>query len=184
MSKKAVLFLEEGKDLRITYPELADVSEFKKLSSNEMRFIFLYACDSSPYHKMQPKDRILKCLEVLRKSLTSAQLLNYSKLEFPDNIKAALDRMFRFDLGVRMAAREIVDKFFAQIKSIADMDLSGEADIEKRKKHIDLIAVSTRILPNIVAQLENGFGIRYVEEEPDEPVTTKRVTWEEVRGKQ
>jgi hypothetical protein len=181
--KKPILFLDDGKDLRVTYPELADVAEFKPLSSSEMLFVYYFACESSPYIRMEPKNRILKSLEHIKKSVSGSQIADYSKGDFPDKIKAAIDRMLRYDVSARMEARSITEMVFKNVKELINIDLNTLGDIDQKKRYVDMAGAVTRLLPSIVSQLENGYGIRYVEDEAEEEVKpAAKIRWEDLQG--
>jgi hypothetical protein len=180
--KKAILFSDEGKDLRITYPELNEVSEFKPLSSSEMLFVYYFACESSPYIRMDIKNRLLKSLEHIKKDVSGSQIADYSKGEFPDKIKAAVDRMARYDVSARMKAREITEMVFKNVQELVDVDLTLLKDIDEKKRYIDMAASTVKLLPSIVSQLENGYGIRYVEDEPQEEIKpASKIRWEDLK---
>lgn len=54
-----VLFgLESGDDLRIEYPELAQIDEFKNLKAKEVRLCWLLGNRTSPLYKLSDKREI------------------------------------------------------------------------------------------------------------------------------
>jgi hypothetical protein len=176
--KIAVLFLPDNKDLRITYPELSSTEEFRALTNEEMLFVYNYACASSPVIRLVPEKRILRCLEILKDKLSTKQLQEYAKLQFPDKIQFALDRMAKFDLGARMRAKGINEKIFSKIEEYAETELANDASVDDKKRHVDMLANISKILPTLVFQLESGFGVKYVAPEEEEQQENRIPNWE------
>ena len=164
MAKKDIqLFEPTDRDVRVEYPELAQIEEFKKLTASEMLFAWAYACRTSKLNRLPEKDRIIKCLEILRKELNAEKIQQYSILDFPDHLKAALERMSKFDPGIRVQAKAIVETIFDNIKKIVEVKIDDITDMEEKKKYISLSIDVVKNMPEIVAQRENGYGIRTVE---------------------
>ena len=61
-----VLFgLERDGDLRIEYPELAEIEEFKALKVKEVRLCWFLGNRTSPIYKLDKAKRLLKALELV-----------------------------------------------------------------------------------------------------------------------
>jgi hypothetical protein len=181
MTKKlAVLFQGEGeKDLRITYPELSNTEEFRSLTKEEMFFVYNYACASSPVIKMLPDRRVLRCLPLIKDKLSTKQLQEYAKLQFPDKIQFAIDRMDKFDLVARMRGKAINEKIFTKLEEYVDTELGETATIEEKKSHVAMLSSISKILPSIIFQVESGFGVKYVA--PVEEIEdNSKVSWESI----
>ena len=186
--KKAVLFAADGdKDLRVIHTELRNADEFAGLTKEELIFVYNYAGASSPVINLLPEKRIIRCLEILKGTLNHTQQLEYAKLNFPDKIKLAIDKMFKFDLGIRLRAKGIIEKIFDNIESIADtkpeISADGSSDAEAMKRYIDMAKGITAIMPTLVLQLENGYGIKYAaipESSAEEQKAQSTVTWESI----
>ena len=145
-----------------------------------MEFVYAYACQSSPVKNLQPEKRVLRCLELIKDRLDNKQMMAYAKLNFPDKIQSAIDRMAKFDLGARMRAKAIIEKVFSKVEQIAETEFDTP-DIESMKRYIDLAKGVAAIMPNLVFQMENGYGVKYVAPVEEEEQDTK-VTWESIVG--
>lgn len=175
------LFESRGKDLRIEYSDLSNVPEFKSLTKNEMDFVWAFACEASPYKNWASETKIFNCLKLIRDEVTATRLEEYAQMKFPDKIQSAIDAMSKFNLSVRVKAKEISDRLFKNIEKIAFTDISEIKDIEDKKRYVDLVTNVTKLLPIIVSQVENGFGVRYIVDE--EPVEEKPISWEDLTKK-
>lgn len=173
------LFPLTGKDLRTEYPELSQVEEFKSLSSKEMAFVYLYANESSPYFAMKERDRIIKCLEVIKNDLSGQQMDDYFNLNFPANISSSIERMKKFNAHVREQAKEITDKIFKNIKKIISLDPEQMIDMNEKARYVSMSMDVIKNMPELIHQIENGYGIR-TKNKKSNSVSANASTWDKV----
>ncbi|MEY3126838.1 MAG: hypothetical protein RL273_1000, partial [Bacteroidota bacterium] len=98
---QVVLFgIETEGDLRIEYPELAEIEEFKDLKVKEVRLCWLIGNRTSPiYSVSNQKDRLKKALEIVYgKSYESrADAISLLSGNIPDNLKTGIRKMESFN---------------------------------------------------------------------------------------
>ncbi len=164
-----------GRDLRIQYPELRSIPEFKKLKgAKEMLFVWYWANATSPLNddsqeNLSYKNRIDKCLEMSGWKPSGEIVKAMYEDSWPDEIKFACARMERFETEVRNRARIVIKKILANFEKLADVseDQFIKVEEETGQKSIDFAArsqyvnYSTKIaeaLPGLIKNAEEGFG--------------------------
>lgn len=167
---KMYMFRPTDRDLRIEYPELSKVREFSELNTKELKFVWYYANRTSPYYTATKGDRtkILGCIKnSFGNSLKEKNTGEYNKYvsgNFPQKIRIAIDKMERFNPTARLRAKMAVEKIFDNIESSVDIDEDVKEkmrdDLELRKKYVELSIKVSENIPNIVAQMEESFGIK------------------------
>ena len=169
MAETVYLFRPTDKDMRIEYPELVKVEEFNALSSiQELKFVWYYANRTSPLFTPRRGDvvKIKACIKTAFKGkpLTESDYKKYIEGNFPPKIKDAIAVMERYNPSARIRARIAIESIFnnleASLELDEDMEESMNGDIDQKKKYIDLCVKVSETLPTIVAQLEEGYGIR------------------------
>jgi len=158
--EKTLLFPITEKDLRLEYEELGEVEEFKDLSNKEMKFVWFYANQTSPYIQLPAQDRIIKCLEILKDDLSAEQLEEYYTLSFPPRIEVALEVMIKFNPKLRTEAKNITELIFKNIKKIVAVQPEDIPDMEEKKKYIAISMDVIKNMPELINQMEQGYGIR------------------------
>ena len=167
---KIYMFRPTEKDLRIEYPELARINEFGELKTKELKFVWYYANRTSPFYTATRGDRT-KILSCIRNSFgnsfkdeDSVEYNKYLKGNFPPKIREAIERMERFNPGARVRAKMSIEMVFDNLEKSMFVDEEMEdkmrEDIDLRKKYIELSIKVSESMPTIVAQMEEGFGIR------------------------
>lgn len=161
MKKKTnLLFPVTDKDLRVEYPELNAVEEFKNLTRLEMEFVWHFANKSSKVCELPERDRAIKCLVIMKGELSAETLKEYSELKFPDHIQGAVERMSKYDPEIRTQAKVIAEKIFENINKIVNMEITEKTDMEDKQKYVSLSINIMKNLPDMVSQREHGYGIR------------------------
>jgi hypothetical protein len=153
-----------GKDIRIEYPDLDDVEEFKNLTASQLSFVWAYANKTSPYYKIQDeKEKISKCcLLAFRKRLGREQLEKYLEKDFPDLVVLAIPKMQKYNPSFRMRAKLLAERQFHMIDDMTSQ-VEGYGEImtlDEKKKFADFINTSSSIIPKIVDQIENAYGVK------------------------
>jgi len=80
--------LETDKDVKLEYPDLAELEEFKDLNSKQIRLCWLIGNRTSPIYRLSnKKERVQKALELtygkdfhVRKDLKKCQMVIYLKI--------------------------------------------------------------------------------------------------------
>jgi hypothetical protein len=156
------------------YPELAKIKLFKDLNRFDLLFVWYYACEASPFFKISDnKTRVEECFKLTyfsggNKKLDQKAKERYLACRFPEKIENAIEIMKNFRIGPRVRAKMIVEKAFENIEKILDIDASdekqflnkdNEVDYSKKKAYVDTAAKAIEILPKLITQIEESFGI-------------------------
>lgn len=155
--------------MRIEYPELAKVPEFIALSSlNELKFVWYYGNRTSPYFKVKTGERpkIMACINQAFKTnpLSDPDYAKYAEGNFPPKIKEAIAVMEMYNPSARLRARIAIENIFnnleASLEITKEMREEMDRDLDQKKKYLELSIKVSESLPTVVAQLEEGYGIR------------------------
>lgn len=157
-----------GKMLKHAHPELALHPEFKDLSNEEYYFVWLYASQSSSINPDLAEQ--IRAGIAARKAFSDTDKQQiYAALDFPEKIKEAIEKMKVFSPDARYVAKRTIQDIFHNIQQMAKVDMADfvEEDEEGKKKinwagrkqYIDGAAKISEFLPNLLIQLEQGFGI-------------------------
>jgi len=174
-----LLFPLTDTDIRTEYPELGQAEEFKELSGNEMKFVWYYSNQTSPYIHLPYKERVLKCLEILKDELSGTQLEDYAKLDFPPTISAAIEHMSKYNPELRVKANNINETIFKNIKKIVSIDAEDIPDMEEKKKYIAISMDVIRHMPELINQMEQGYGVR-VKGKKKESTGKEKTLWDSI----
>jgi len=164
---------KNGKDLKRQYPELSEIKEFTNLSQGELLFSWYYANPTSPLvtdSNMSDKLRASNAFNIsFPSSVKDVTKEEYMSLNFPDRVRQAIDRWRKFNPTVRQRAKSIVEKALDNMEKMVDMEMSDfvEKDDEGNKtinwtgrnSYVNSIAKISDTLPQLIAQVESGFGI-------------------------
>lgn len=170
MSDVTLFYPKTARDLRIQYPELRAVPEFKKLTAREMLFVWYWANPTSPVSdELAYRKRIELCLKESgwKPDANTIKLL-YEDV-WPENTKSACDRMEKFETNMRNEARKVYKKIFANFSKFAevqesDFKIIDENGIDKgidfsaRKQYVDYATKIAQEMPVIIKGMEEGFG--------------------------
>tara|TARA_R100000808_G_C2154309_1_gene165213 strand:- start:7317 stop:7886 length:570 start_codon:yes stop_codon:yes gene_type:complete len=162
------LFEPTNKDLRIEYPELMDIDEFRDLTPRELNFVWYFSNRTSPYSKEKNNKKKVE-LSIKRgfgENATHQLRLDYVAGKFPEKIRKAVDRMERFNPSARMKAKQSVEKIFDRLRQLVDVspEQLNEMDLGEKSNYTNLAIKISENLPKIVGQLEQSFGIQIKKE--------------------
>lgn len=169
--KEVTLFEPNNKDLRIEYPELAQIKEFESLDSSEMKFVWLIANPSSPlYHITEKRKKYALCVtNSLMEKLTEEQRTAYASGVLPEKIRVAMEKMSKFSISNRYSAKMTTEIIFLNLQSMVVLSEEEknamDGDFEKKKQYSTLAISVAAAMPEIVVQMEEGFGIRLKEKQ-------------------
>lgn len=158
--------LSTDRDLRIEYPELAEINEFKKLNKKEVKFCWLVGNRTSPIYNLEPRSsKIKRALSLTYGNLWNKkeELVAISNGEIPTHIQLAIERMLVFNPEYRLRARLMTQYMFDTLNEIVVLDTPiSDMDIEERKKYADLLVKVHGDLPKLVQTLETSFGAKVI----------------------
>lgn len=133
VQKDYVLYApKSARGLKMEYPDLAEYPEFDDLNEYELRFVWCWACVSSPFKNLPEKgDTKLKlCLEyaypdeVVRK----AKFTQFNGSGMADEIRRAIVRMEAFNLSARVEEMVYLLKLRENCKYAIAQDIKGMDD--------------------------------------------------------
>lgn len=182
MTGKPVTIFEPGEKSQLDeYPELAEVEEFRSLSREEMRFVWYFGNQTSPFFELDPMHvKISKCYDkAFDKNPKEAQKQKYLSQHFGTAIMAAIKRMRLYNPSLRARAEAIVHKAFQHNEDIinnfkAEEEIvelneeglpTGKVTVKKLspgalKDYVDLMTKITANLSELVNTMETGFGVK------------------------
>ncbi len=171
MPQDMFLFKPTSQDMKIEYPELRDVKEFMELKKAEFEFVWYYGNRTSPFFDIASGERNkrLACVEKAfgKKDKDSDWYKKYLSGNFPPKIKAGIEKMGRYSPSARMrakmAAENVLDTLEESLNVSEEMKDEMKKDLEMKRKYIDLSIKVIESMPNVVSQIEDGFGIRAFE---------------------
>lgn len=160
---------KNGKSLKKSYPEIAAQKEFKDLTNEDLLFSWYVGNPSSP---IDPNLDIMfrnSSAAAICFTKDSAKKLNYSKGEYPDEVKIAIEKMSKYSPEVRMASKRMIQAMFQSFQKmvsarpeefvIIDKDGNKIPDWTAKKQYIDSCTKISEALPGLIKQIEEGFGI-------------------------
>jgi hypothetical protein len=170
-----ILFgIETEGDLRIEYPELSEMKEFKLLKVKEVRLCWLLGNRTSPIYKLSKRDRLQKALEIVygRSYASHKDLQNIVAGEMPEDLKIAINKMESFNPEYRLKAKLMSQYMFDMLNDMIILDAATLAamDIDEKKKYTDLIVKVHSELPDMVSRLETAYGVKTVENKTNKKV--------------
>lgn len=163
-----ILFKPKEGRLRNLYPELNDNKKFKDLASDELLFVWYYACASSPIPP-ELSDNIRAVTASAESIKDQDKRKRFASLNFPEKVKEAIEEMKKYNPDVRMVAKRIIQNSFNTLEKMSqtkpeDFETINEEgrkviDWSGRKQFVDSVAKIADTLPVLVAQMEQGFGV-------------------------
>lgn len=163
-----VLFgIDGASDLKLEYPELAEVKEFEGLKLKEVRLCWLLGNRTSPIYKLSKNDRVVRALQLIYgknydKNADASAILNGN---IPDNIIKGIVKMESYNPELRLKAKLLSQYMFDSLNDMVVLSKTQmEAmDIDEKKKYADLIVKIHSELPDMVSRLETSYGIKTIE---------------------
>lgn len=173
-----ILFgLERDGDLRIEYPELSEMEEFKDLKVKEVRLCWFLGNRTSPIYKLDKANRLEKALELVygRSYKSRADIKEMSNGSLPDHIVKGVHRMESFNPEYRLRAKLMSQYMFDVLSDMIILDNTTLAtmDVDEKKKYTDLVIKIHSELPEMVKTLESAYGVKSVEKKTKKEVLVK-----------
>ena len=169
--KNYLLFApRKGRDLKTEYSELNQTEQFKRLSKDEMLFVWYMACVSSPFTEFKDEEKLDTVIDLsFPKKFRDAKRTEYQGCNFPAHIREALVKMRSYDLPHRLRNRVFCEQFYANLEHISKVkvaDESGKVDFAQAKDYALMISSVTKTMRELSAMLENTDGFGVAEEDP------------------
>ena len=169
--KNYLLFApRKGRDLKTEYSELNQTEQFKRLSKDEMLFVWYMACVSSPFAEFKDEEKLDTVIDLsFPKKFRDAKRTEYQGCTFPTHIREALVKMRSYDLPHRLRNRVFCEQFYANLEHISKVkvaDESGKVDFAQAKDYALMISSVTKTMRELSAMLENTDGFGVAEEDP------------------
>lgn len=107
VEKRLMLFAPKTtRDLRAQYPKLGEYSQFRssKLGTGDMLFVWWMRCASSPYYDEPDEAKLDACIDMAYPTpqQRESKRKEFEHMRFPDEIKAAMQKMSEFNLSVEV----------------------------------------------------------------------------------
>lgn len=146
-----------AKDIKRDYRELNDYEAFRKVTPTELVFVWWFAIKCSPIIDLPEEKRVLVAVEkAFRvKSQADARRIEYSTLNFPDDIKNAIKCMDRFDPGGRITAMADDLHTMTQMQHIIRKDISS-ATPDEVVEWMKALVPARKIRDDILLRIERG----------------------------
>jgi len=175
--EKPILFgPSTGKHLKKMYPELANEPLFKEIKNDDLLFAWYLGNKSSPVDPEWPEE--LRYKESARQAITNdVEKRNaYANKNVPESVRLAVEKMGTYSPKAReLAARTLQNHFhnmleMSQVNVKEDfkyIDKEGNELIDwtARNQYISSVKTSVEVLPNLIKQVEEGFGIEKTKKE-------------------
>lgn len=167
---------KNGKHLKQLYPELATEPLFKDLSNEDVLFAWYIGNKSSPIDEdledfmryRQAATLTFKTNEVKRKK--------YANKEITEDVSLAIKKMETYSPHARDLAKKALQNYFYNILKMSDVNVKKDfmyldkegterIDFTARKQYIDGGKTASEVLPSLIKQVEEGFGIEKTKKE-------------------
>jgi len=172
-----------NRDLRISYPELAKIEEFKGMRSLDVKFCWYYAIYFADIQDVS--DRAKQAIaNSYRNEIKQDDLNRFLRGNFSDSIKSGIRKFESFDIGSRIRAKFTAERMLDAFEKLARTDVDtvgvvkiymaldqqmaakgGEEPIgEKRdwnqvNAYVNSMVKINESLPGLVNVVEQGFGV-------------------------
>jgi len=163
---------DTDRDLKLEYPELAGIEEFKKLTSSELRLCWLIGNSSSPIFNLKRTEKIKEAMETVygmgriesKPDLLKLYHFKNGEADIPENVLNGINRMLHFNPDNRLRAKLLSQYMFDVMNKIVVVDKATllTMDMDDKKKYAELMIKVNSELPKMIDTLESGFGIKLV----------------------
>jgi hypothetical protein len=160
------LFEPTMSDMVSEYPELANYQEFKDLKPRDIKVAWYIGNRTSPLYKSEKdlkKRIILAAKEVYNKrSRNRSEVKTMLKGELPEYLEAVVKKMTSFDITHRLRAKFMDEYVFNQLESLAQLSDADRKvmDTDDKKKYAELAIKISSEMPNLIARMESGYGLK------------------------
>jgi len=176
LTEKDIFIPVLRQDMRRTYPELAKISEFKGMSSVDIKFCWYYAV-----YYADEQDHSKRITSAVKNSyhdgLDERTLKRYLDGDFSDAIRAAIKKFESFDIGARIRSKFVSERILAGFEKLVETDVNGVGVIviyddksgvaigEKRdwnqvNAFVNSMTKINESIPGLLQRVEESYGIR------------------------
>lgn len=157
--------ISHKRTLKTDYPELQDIDEFDQLDNKEMLLVWYFANVTSPLAKIKSvRNKAQAALDKVWPEQNPPKELKNELLTgmYGEKLRAAIERMGKFDPATRAKAKDMVERIFDNYSMITSVSRDEVAQMEddEKKAYVDISSKIVKDLPDIVMQVENGYGIK------------------------
>lgn len=160
------LFEPTDRDMKLDYPELASVEEFKELSARDLKFVWFVGNRTSPLATLKTKLRVKTAYETVYEGYKRDKGLQSQLKEgiIPGKFKDAITRMSQFIPTVRLKAKLETEYIFDAMQNLIFVSAAERTAMagEDKKDYQALLSKISKDLPDLVSKIENGYGIKVV----------------------
>lgn len=176
---------QTGKTLKKLYPEIEKEPTFKEITNEDLLFAWYLGNKSSPIDPDWDENIRYKQAAIQSLPNNHDKRNRYGSKEVPETVMLAVEKMATFSPRAREVSARIVQNSFHNILKMSQVDVDKDfmytdkegvdrIDWTARKQYIDSVKTTTEILPTLIKQLEDGFGIgRTKKEESKEKAIEK-----------
>lgn len=169
LKQEKVLFApKNSSQLKVQYPELAEISEFQELNEYEMLFVWGYACDTSPFldAKVVPeKERLNAVIEWAYPS-TEARLAKKREFnsDLPAMVKMAIIKMKAFNKQARIEEQVFLLQLRENCKRFIAQDIETISPEEQDKYWVNVQRARKELVETRHAVEKGALGLADSEE--------------------
>ena len=160
---------QNGKQLKLLYPDLAENPKFKSLNNEDLTFVWYFANKSSPIREDLPDSVRVKVALAESKLTDPDKKRKFAELEFSETMKSAIEEMKKYSPKTRALALQILQTGFNNMYRMMNIKVddfkykddkgNDQIDWTARSQYINSVAKASEMMPGMLAQMENGFGI-------------------------
>lgn len=160
--------------LSVDYPELRNYEEFR-IKKHDLLFVWYYSCKVSPLYDhvdvKSKREKIERCAKASGLIIPSDSKSRFLEGNFTAKMSAAINRMESFEPAVRIMMKLDSMQKFMTLKKLTSLKLDDDGNHESfknkddeinftaKKQYMDMILKLEEKKPQVIEQIENGFGI-------------------------
>lgn len=158
------MFEPSVRDMKLDYPELAEVEEFKKLNARELKFCWYVGSRTSPLANMTKKKRLQVASATAWGGYHAKkqQVKELAEGKLTDDIIKGIKKMSTYNPSVRLKAKFMQEYIFEKMQTIIMIspEEMAELDADEKKKYAELALKVSSELGNVVGRMESGYGVK------------------------
>lgn len=176
---KTILFgPRNGKSLLRLYPTLRENTKFKTLANDDLLFAWYMGIPTSPVdhdwsEEIRRRSAATKCFPT-----NEEKRRKYAAYDIPEDVKVAIREFEKFSPEARYEAKLMTQQILHNYQKIINVNTETEflkittigkgddkqevqeVDWTAKKQYVDITATVSKALPELLNQLEEGFGIQ------------------------
>jgi hypothetical protein len=190
MSEVALYESKNGKSLLEQYPDLYEVPQLKKLTKTELSLTWFYGNPTSPFVEaelghLEKVEETFKAVYKTNKPEIEENYLKWIEKDFPQHIKDAIEAWSKMRPDFRKRSKDMIEHMIINLEKMVKttendfkkFDNEGNeikgVDWSARNQYANFCRTSSEIIPTLIKQLEQGFGVTEKERKPGEKAIDK-----------